>query len=201
MKDFFKKHSYDMVKMFLNQFATAIFGFSLVLAAGKAESQTLRIATSIGAILFYVFLLYTMTWDIGYRDKVSVETGRIRNSPFKGALISLCANSLNFLLAIFIMLASLLPESFISDVGGISVSVALLLEGMYTGLLAIKLGGVAISSYWFVYFLLPIPAIVTCFLGYQAGLHDIKLTGFFNYKEPSKAKEKKESADDEASDL
>ena len=29
MKQFFKEHSYNMVKMFLNQFATSIFGLVL----------------------------------------------------------------------------------------------------------------------------------------------------------------------------
>ena len=59
MKNLFRDHSYNMVKMFLNQFATAIFGFSLALAAGKAQNPTLRNVTSIGAILFYLFLLFS----------------------------------------------------------------------------------------------------------------------------------------------
>ena len=181
-----------MVKMFLNQFATAIFGFSLVLAAGMAQNPTLRNVTSICAILFYLFLLYTMTWDIGFRDKVSVETGKKPENVFTGALISLGANSLNFLLAIFIMLANLLPQSFLSNIGGISVSAALWLEGMYTGLLAVKLFGAALSSYWFVYFLLPIPAVLTCFVAYNMGIHDFKLKMLFSSKRPDTANQKKE---------
>ena len=102
MKIFFKEHSYDMLKMFLNQFATAIFGFSLAVAAGKAENDSLRNVTSVAAILFYLFLLYTMTWEIGFGDRVSVLHGTRRNMPYKGALISLCANGINILFAVFI---------------------------------------------------------------------------------------------------
>lgn len=187
-----------MVKMFLNQFASAVFGFTLVLAAGKAQNPTLRNVTSVCAIIFYLFLLYTMTWEIGYRDKVSVETGRKKGSAFTGALISLCANSINFILAIFIMLANLLPESAISNIGGVCASIAVLIEGMYTGLLANHVAGAALNSYWFVYFLLPIPAILVCGISYNLGLHDVKFTSFFNQqpypesdREPTKKKTNK----------
>ncbi len=185
MKQFFSTHSYNMVKMFLNQFAIAIFGFTLVLAAGKAQNPTLRNVTSVLAILFYLFLLYTMTWEIGFRDKVSVETGRKKSSPFTGALISLCANSINFLLAIFITLAIALPKSFVSTIGGICVAVSSLIQGMYTGLLVNHVGGSPLNSYWFVYFLLPIPAIVTCGIAYQMGLHDFKLTAMLGFGKSS----------------
>ena len=189
MKQFFSTHSYNMVKMFLNQFAIALFGFILVLAAGQAENTTLRNVTSVFAILFYLFLLYVMTWEIGFRDKVSVETGRKKRNPFTGALISLCANSINFILAIFIMLASLLDVAVLSNIGGVCASIAVFIEGMYTGLLANHVGGTALNSYWFVYFLLPIPAMVTCGIAYQLGVHDIKFTSLFDQVYPESDRE------------
>ena len=67
MKAFFKERSYDMVKMFLNQFATAIFGVVLAIAAGMAGNVVLRNVTSAFAVLFYLFLLYTMTWEPAFR--------------------------------------------------------------------------------------------------------------------------------------
>ena len=180
MKQFFSKHSYDMVKMFLNQFATAIFGFALVLAAGAAKNVVLRNVTSVGAILFYMFLLYTMTWEIGYRDKVPSESGRIKKNRLCGTLISLCANIPNFVFALFIMLASLLDVSFISMIGGACSFLALTLEGMYTGLLANHVAGAALNSYWFVYFLLPLPAVLISTVAYNMGLNDIKFTKIFD---------------------
>lgn len=197
MKQFFSTHSYNIVKMFLNQFAIAIFGLVLVLAAGQADNTALRNVTSAFSIVFYLFLLYVMTWEIGFRDKVSVETGKKKRNPFTGALISLCANSINFLLAIFIALASVFNVEVLSNIGGVCATAAVLLEGMYTGLLANHVGGAALNSYSFVYFLLPIPAILTCGVAYQLGLHDIKFTSLFDHvypesdREPTKWEKKK----------
>ena len=180
MKRFFSIHSYNMVKMFLNQFATAIFGFALVLAAGSAKNVFLRNASSCFAILFYLFLLYTMTWEIGFRDKVPMESGRIKKNRFVGTLISLCANIPNFIFAIFITLASFVEFPVINNIGGACSFLALTLEGMYTGLLANHVGGAALNSYWFVYFILPLPALLICTIAYNMGLNDIKFTKIFD---------------------
>lgn len=180
MKAFFKTYSYDMLKMFLNQFGTAIFGFSLALAAGHAQSPVLRNVTSVGAILFYLFLLYTMTWDIGYRDRVAVESGRKSRAPLTGIWISLAANAVNFLLAIFIMLGSLLDTPLTSHLGAIGAFAATILEGMFVGLLAIPVGGVPLNSFWWVYFLLPIPAMLLSAITYNLGLRDVKFTSAFS---------------------
>ena len=169
-----------MVKMLLNQIAAAVFGFSLAFAAGLAKNDGLRNATSVFSIVLYLFLLYTMTWEIGYKDKISVDLAKKKKTPFKGVWISLCANSINFILALFIMLASLLPASAISNVGGTCATVAMLIEGMYTGILANTVGGAPLNSYWWVYFLLPIPALLTCGIAYNLGLRDAKFTSFFN---------------------
>ena len=197
MKRFFSAHSYDMVKMFLNQFGTAIFGFVLVLASGQAKNVVLRNVTSVAAILFYMFLLYTMTWEIGYRERISVETGKLKKNIFKGSLISVCANIPNFVFALFITLASMFDIPFFSYVGGACSFLALTLEGMYTGLLANHVGGAALNSYWFIYFLLPIPAILVSGIAYNLGLNDIKFTTIFDPitpesdRDPSERKNKR----------
>ena len=182
MKKFFVEHSYDMVKMFLNQFGIAILGMVLALATAMAENSLLKNVTSIGAILFYLFLLYTMTWEIGYKDKLAVEQGRKVKNVFTGSLISLCANVPNFIFAIFITLATFVgsEESIISSIGGVCSFLAMSLEGMYTGVLSNHVGGAPLNSYWFVYFLLPIPAMITCGISYYLGLKDIKFTSLFD---------------------
>ncbi len=181
MKSFFKDHSYDMVTMLLNQVAIAMFGFTLVLAAMKIDNDTLRNVTSIFSILFYLVLLYIKAWDIGFKDKISVEQGKKANNPFRGALISLSSNAINYLLAIFIMLRALLPNvSFFDSIGGVCQAISMFAQGMYAGLLVNPVGGAPLNSYWFVYFLTPIPAILICGLSYYFGLHDVKHTGFFH---------------------
>ena len=192
MKFIFKDHSYDMVKMFLNQFATAMFGFVLALSASYVKSVVLRNVTSAAAVLFYMFLLYTMTWEIGYKDRTAVRVGTKPFHWFKGGLISLCANSVNFLLAIFIMLAQVLPTPVFGGIGGVSAFIALLIEGQYTGLLVNHLFGAALNSYWLTFFIIPLPAIITCTIAYNTGFHDLRLTSWFHPVSPELEAAKKE---------
>lgn len=187
MKSFFRDHSYNMVKMFLNQFATAIFGFSLCLASGYGGSYLLRNITSVCAILFYMFLLYTMTWEIGFKDRLP---GKVRR-PYMGLVLSLCANAINFLLAIPIMLATLIKGGVFSAIGGFAAPAALLLQGQYMGVLAHTVDGVPLNSYWFMYFLIPIPAILTCGVAYWMGLSDKKLTSISDHVYPESDREPK----------
>ena len=170
-----------MVTMLLNQLAISMFGFSLVLAAMKIGNDVLRNVTSVFSILFYLVLLYIKTWDIGFRDKVSVEQGKKANKPLRGATISLCANAINYILAVFVMLRALLSNvSFFESLGGIAQAICMFTHGMYAGVLVNPIGGTPLNSYWFVYFLTPIPAILVCGLAYYFGLHDVKYTGFFH---------------------
>ena len=181
MKSFFKNHSYDMVTMLLNQIAIALFGFTLVLAAMKINNDALRNVASIFSVLFYSVLLYIKAWDIGFKDKISVEQGKKADNPFRGALISLCANAINYVLAILIMLRALLPSvSAFESIGGVAQAIAVFVQGMYTGILVNPVGGAPLNTYWISYFIIPLPAILVCGLAYYFGLHDVKYTGFFH---------------------
>ena len=194
MKEFFKKHSYDMVKMFLNQFAVAIFGLVLALATGMAENSTLQIVSSVGAIIFYMFLLYAMTFELGTKDKTAVEYGRATARPLTGLYISLCANSLNFLLAILITIGYFSPNQFFSNVGGGAAVAALLLEGMYTGVLAIHVGGVPLNSLVWPFFAITLPALLISAIGYYFGMKGWFVTKILipkNAEEIEQAREKK----------
>lgn len=191
MKAFFRKYSYDAVKMYLNQFGTAIFGFVLAMAAGRAKNIPLRNVTSVFAILFYLFLLYTMTWEMGFREKTAVEKGQEPFRPLTGLLVSLCANGINFLLAVFITLGLLTSVPALSSIGGVSSFIALLSEGMFTGLLANSVNGRTLNAIWWIYFLLPVPSMITCTIAYICGVKDKKLTGIFKFQYPESDREPK----------
>ncbi len=191
MKEFFKTRSYDMVKMFLNQFATALFGLVLAMAAVFAQKPVLRNVTSGFAILFYLFLLYTMTWEIGFKDKISVDLGKKKKAPFTGFWISLCANIPNLLFAALITLAMLFDVPFLSALGGFASAAAVFLEGMYTGLLANHAWGNPLNSYWWVYFVITVPSMITCGVAYYLGLRDIKFTSLFDVVYPESDREPK----------
>ena len=57
MKAFFTRYSYTAVKLFLNQFAIALFGVGLAFACAKAQNTTLLYVTGVFSVLFYLFLL------------------------------------------------------------------------------------------------------------------------------------------------
>ncbi len=200
MKEFFKTRSYDMVRAFLNQFATAIFGMVLALAAGIAKNPMLRNVTSAFAVLFYLFLLYNMMWELGFKDKANADNGYTKRKPLTGLCISLCANIPNFLFAVFILLAKLFNVGFLSTLGGFAATAALFLEGMYTGLLANHVGGAPLNSYWWVYFAIILPSLLTCGVAYYFGLCDKKFTGLFKYQYPESDREprkKRNKSEDE----
>ncbi len=193
MKKFLKEHSYDCVVMYVDQIAIAIFGLVLALACGKAESKTLRIITSIGAILFYLFILYTKVWEIGSKDRISVDFGHKKRDILLGLKMSLVSNSINFLIAVGITLGMLFSDvKIFSEIGGASASIALLSEGMYIGLLSLKVFGNPLNSYFVSFYVIIIPALVTCLVGYIMGYYHIGLAKLFAPPAPKVNKPDKE---------
>ena len=100
---FFKENSYDIVKLFINQVGITIFSFMLYTAVAMIENDSLflKINTfvSVFAILFYFSLLYTAAWDIGAKDKIRIDSGKMIPTPWKGLKMAILANVPNFLLA------------------------------------------------------------------------------------------------------
>ena len=174
--------------------AIAIFGLVLALATGMAENYTLQVVASIGSIVFYMFLLYAMTFEIGLKDKTSVDYGRCAAKPLTGLYISLCANSINFLMAVLILIGELSSNQFLSNLGGGAAVAAVLLEGMYTGLLAVDVGGVPLNSLIWPFFAIIVPALLISTIGYFFGLKGWHITRMLipkNAEEIEQAKEKK----------
>ena len=181
MKDFFKRYSYQSVHLFLNQVAIGLFGMVLALAAGMAESAPLKIATSVFAILFYLFLQFAAAWRVGSEDRVSVDLGKRKKDVWVPVKMWALASSLNFLFAILIALAMWFPNvEIISGVGAVSRVVKFIIEGMYTGLLSLEVGGVALNSLWFVHFVTPLPALLVLVAAYLFGLNNVNFGGLFS---------------------
>lgn len=176
MWKFIKEYSYDAVKMFITQCAIAVFGLVLSLASGLAKNAYLMVITSIGSVLFYLFLLYTSVWEMGAKDKISVDYGHKAAMPLKGLYIALIANSLNIILAVLIALGKLISP--LHDLGAVAQFVNVFIQSMYSGLLSIHLWtGSPLHEYFFVFFLTPIPALWVCWLGYRLGSKNIRLAG------------------------
>ncbi len=192
MKKFFHDYSYGVVKMFVNQFAIAIFGTALTFAttkahAGSSSFDTFTLVVSIFSILFYLFLLYTSTWEIGAKDAIQVEMGKKKFKPNTGLIISLVANIPNIVLAVIYLISDVLNSE---NAKFITRLIASLFEGMYFGTIATVTvwwgdAWVKLNQFSLTFFLMVVPALVTCWLAYYMGYKNFR----FVAPDPVKSKE------------
>lgn len=186
MINFLKGYSYDIFKMFVNQLGMTMFG--LVLSMATSRNDPLFIISSVFSIIFYMVLLYAMTWDIGYAEKIRIEGKRMKYHPEKGFILSLCANALNLLLGIIITVSyycatvhipvaegSVImvpgaPESVV-NIYGIARSVATLLQGMYGGII----NCLFVNQPW-IFIVIVLPAVLTCGFAYIMGVKGKRIT-------------------------
>lgn len=174
MKAFFERYSYESVRLALNQVAISMFGFALAMTSVKAESDNLLLWSSIASIVFYLALTYGSAHKTGSGDRLSIQYGKIPYRPYLGLVLSLIANSVNLILAALITVGQL---TGIGGLESIPRFIALLIQGMYQGLLAtVKIGETPLNGIWWSYFIITIPAMLIATLGYIAGAKDFHIT-------------------------
>ena len=173
VKEFLKKYSYTVVKLFVNQFAIALFGVGLAFVSAYAQNNTLRVASSIGAILFYLFLLYVHMWEVGAKDGISAEARGTSRGLWRGFVIGAAANLPNLLIAILIGIASLAGAG---GLGQVTTAIALMLEGMYFGILSVPIGDTVLSGQAWVYFVIILPAVLVSGGAYVIGSYNLHAT-------------------------
>lgn len=193
MKEFLHDYSYSAVKMFVNQFAISLFGAMLSMATTAANNNTLAIILSILSALFYMFLLYTQLWEIGAKDRISVDVNKKEYRPHTGLAIAALANVPNFLIAILFTAFNPFAATYewAGGVCAVTSFLTMLLEGMYLGIMtSVSLMGKALNQHWFTYFLVTVPALATAWVAYYLGFKNKKFTTLFDYQSPDKAKKK-----------
>ena len=185
MLDFLKENSYSMVRMFINQIGMTVFGTMLALAT--ASNSTLLLASSIFSILFYLFLLYSMGWEIGAKDKIRIDGGRMKPFPTKGLLIALGANLPNILLALLMGIGAMINTATQAEwAGSMSVicnAIARLIEGMYLGVIKILEDVIYVNptilDVWWWFLVITIPALLAGWISYLLGSRNIRILGLF----------------------
>lgn len=135
MGNFFKEHSYNIVRLFLNQIGITVFGTMLALAT--SGNPTLLLFSSIFATLFLLVLDYNVCWEIGAKDKIRIDGGRLKPMSGKGALLSLLANIPNLLLSLLMGIGVLIGTSASEGMSVICNAAARLLNGMYLGIIKV----------------------------------------------------------------
>ena len=198
MRKFFDRYSYSIVKMFINQFALGLFG--AVLAMATAKNAVLSIVVGIFSILFYLFLIYTVTWDVGAKDKISIDCGKLKPRPYLGILLSLIANVPNLIIAIlYTVFRVALPEN--GDIAAVIRVIAFYFEGMYQGIMSkITIGtqivdgaevGIRMFEYWWSYFVIIIPAVLVTGIAYWLGIKNALYNKMMEYQYPESDREPK----------
>ncbi len=135
MGNFFKEHSYNVIKLFLNQIGITVFGTMLALAtSGK---PTLLLFSSIFATLFLLVLDYNVCWEIGAKDKIRIDGGRLKKMDGKGAILSLLANVPNLILSLLMGIGVLIGTAASESMSFICNAAARLLNGMYLGIIKV----------------------------------------------------------------
>ena len=199
---FLKQHSYDIVKLFVNQLGLAIFSMALYSAVNIAlpdnfeHAPTIRLVISIASTLFYLSIIYVVVWEFGAKDRIKVDSGRVKRSPIKGGLLQLCANIPNFVL-VAIALVSFAVYSFNSNEGcklvfSLIHSFIVFIESMYTGMIIAvfpvvsdaTVATIDIAFCWrtIMYALMPITSVLVAQLGYTLGEHNFKFSSLLSGK-------------------
>ncbi len=182
MLDFLKQNAYNMVKLLVDQLAFTVFGTMLAIAT--YESSELLLATSIFSILFYLYVIYAACWEIGAKDKIKIDGGRMRPFPSKGLLIALGANVPNLLLGILMGAGIIIGAAWSHKMSFICNAIARLAEGMYLGVIKVlsDVTGGAIADIWWWFIVITLPAICTGGLAYYMGSTNRRIGAVFGIK-------------------
>ena len=193
MKNFLNNYSYSAVKMFVNQFAISIFGAMLSMATTAVENNTISVVASIASIIFYLFLIYALAWEIGAKDRISVDIGKKKKNIHIGVLIALVANIPNMLIAIVYSIGYpfMGVQMWAGNMCTVVRVISILLQGMYFGVTtSIMFGAQTLNFYPITYLLIMIPSLLTSWVAYALGFKNKKFTSLFTYEEPNVTKRK-----------
>lgn len=197
MKNFFHDYSYSVVKMFINQIAIAIFGSSLTFATVSAHGNSsdfdiFTLIVGICSAIFYLFLIYNISWEIGAKDRISVDVKKKPYRPYLGLVLSLLANIPNLILATVYAITSL---SGATDAQGIVRIISCFVNGMYFAILTVVrifFAGewIQLQAFWVSFVIAVLPAVLTSGLAYYLGHKNFKFFGFITNKKSSVTNER-----------
>lgn len=207
---FIKDNSYTVFKMFVNQIGMTFLGLVLTMATANYDKWFL--ASSIFASVFYMVLLYTMTWEAGYEHSRKIDAGRMDLRPLGGLEMSLFANIINIVLAILVIIGFYCATSynFYSgqlDENGAAILVSDMAQAVgkspASPVWAVNLFGTSKTLAVFLnamyggiinrffnyspwaYIIIVIPSLLVCTLAYYLGAKGVHFTKFLG-EEPKK---------------
>ena len=189
---FWKKHSYQIVRLFIIQIGIAIFGLVLSFAVATAfrdrNDRIPLLMVSIFSVLFYLFLLYSVSWEIGGKDRLKLDAVHAEFNGSTGFLLATLAEIPNFLFDLLMLIGGILVRAGVTVGGsrtfGVGYAPETFLDSMYVGIIRSLLEATGLSqdaspSYYLVaalFFLAStLPAILVIGFGYYMGVNEKRI--------------------------
>ncbi len=172
------KNSDLIVKMLVHQFGLTVFGYLLYSAANVSGNGALVIGFGIFSAVFYLVLLYVLTWENGLKDKVRIDSGRVKKDSLKGVKACLAASLPNLIFAVLALIGYLCIDKGVLSAEGAYTSPAWAVNlfgicqivGAYLNSMYIGIGDyLGILQYPFYLFVIIVPTMVVCGVGYWLG--------------------------------
>lgn len=195
----FKENSYDIVRLYVNQLGIMIFSMLLYTAVGsfgdEKLSSALSIFVSVFSICFYAALIYYVVWEIGAKDKIRIDGGRMEPYHNKGLVMGIFANIPNFVLAgltlIFLILSLSTGNDGMYAAFIIFNTITRFHASMYLGFITAVVPGTSSSGEVdyteftvesILFLILPIISPIVTHIAYKLGEQDKKIFDFKNKK-------------------
>ncbi len=189
---FWKKHSYQIVRLFIIQIGIAIFGLVLSFAVATAfrdrNDRIPLLMVSVFSVLFYLFLLYSVSWEIGGKDRLKLDAVHAEFKGSTGFLLATLAEIPNFLFDLLMLIGGILVRAGVTVGGsrtfGVGYAPETFLDSMYVGIIRSLLEATGLSqdaspSYYLVaalFFLAStLPAILVIGFGYYMGVNEKRI--------------------------
>ena len=189
---FWKKHSYQIVRLFIIQIGIAIFGLVLSFAVATAfrdrNDRVPLLMVSVFSVLFYLFLLYSVSWEIGGKDRLKLDAVHAEFKGSTGFLLATLAEIPNFLFDLLMLIGGILVRAGVTVGGsrtfGVGYAPETFLDSMYVGIIRSLLEATGLSqdaspSYYLVaalFFLAStLPAILVIGFGYYMGVNEKRI--------------------------
>lgn len=103
MRTFLNENGSIIRKLIIYQVGIVIF--ALAVSTPLVRNVTMLILADCLAIGLQLYLIYLTLWEVGAKDALRIEQGRMAPCKLKGLYIALVANALNIFLAAWVVIA------------------------------------------------------------------------------------------------
>ncbi len=183
--NFIKENFNLIVKLFGFQLAMSVFG--IFVQTATVMNDALFLFASIFSVGFHMVLLYITMWDVGGKDKLKTDGGRMHPMPLKGAWLALLANLPKLLLALVSMIGYYNYNPVLNDPAwafnlySIPSYVIQFANATCRGILY-SLFAADELIHPLVLMAIAVPPILACALGYFLGSKNFSFAALFGFK-------------------